>query len=618
MTVPRAIPDKALYADLRNESAQVVYAAVIAQGLLNRELPSTAIYLIHEHRDQTWLNTIQSQYPSINWQAVSASAIPQIAIDAGIAVGHVLYAQDEQHAFHNVTMLCSAKNAIPALDGNGPIFDTRGRWRDRIDATRWALSNLLSGANKNLLACQNPDIRHLDDFIVHSRMFSFYLNGDIENGSAGDERRTFLDVVDNDHFSPDASVMGYHPKGIHPGKEEVIARMTERRSQLTLVSDYSTNLSFLSRFPSIDHLQQPPIARVSYDPTKTYVAIIFSDGDNLQMVTGRTRSDFDSRPSNMKTPIAWTISNRLADFAPPVIKYFFDKAKERETDTFLMGPSGYGFLDPGVNPRHSDFAQETATAASSLDMLGYVHWDHNTDGARRSIPKYADHVSIRGVFNAHGLDGMEHGIAMLPELIRWRSDDTTTAIAAALSDRDWVGKLGYVYVQPGPNLVHVHDMVSRLRPHVNVVGYRELICLSRQKERQMVRVGALDGNNGKVVYLHESPDSTNQNHLWSVRKSGDSCFLVLASTGGALDADNDGRPYVGGSPDSGNLNHKWELVRVGNVGNWHLIKSQRTGRALDANNGTDHIYLHERPDPTNYNHLWWLEEHGDKFMILWY
>lgn len=63
----------------------------------------------------------------------------------------------------------------------------------------------------------------------------------------------------------------------------MIAACTARHTEVTLVSDWSPNLSFLSRMPSISTLNQTAALLVpAYLPNKTYIAIISSDGDNMQ------------------------------------------------------------------------------------------------------------------------------------------------------------------------------------------------------------------------------------------------------------------------------------------------------------------------------------------------
>lgn len=53
-------------------------------------------------------------------------------------------------------------------------------------------------------------------------------------------------------------------------------------------------------------------------------------------------------------------------------------------DTFLMGPTGYGFLHPAAiasdDPLLDEFVAKTVEAAHQLSMTSYVHWDIDSNG----------------------------------------------------------------------------------------------------------------------------------------------------------------------------------------------------------------------------------------------
>ena len=64
---------------------------------------------------------------------------------------------------------------------------------------------------------------------------------------------------------------------------QVVASCTPTHTEITLVSDWCSSLSFWSQVPALQRtVQQVPPEEVLYDPSKTYVAVIASDGDNMQ------------------------------------------------------------------------------------------------------------------------------------------------------------------------------------------------------------------------------------------------------------------------------------------------------------------------------------------------
>lgn len=126
-------------------------------------------------------------------------------------------------------------------------------------------------------------------------------------------QRAVLDhiVDDSGHFDASSIVqyLGWF-NNTHLPNVELICQCTSRKRLVTIASDWAENLSFLARLGEGDaeltagarkqpppsaveadaaaaaatrRFSQPPDAvRVSrYDPTRTYVAIVVSDGDNL-------------------------------------------------------------------------------------------------------------------------------------------------------------------------------------------------------------------------------------------------------------------------------------------------------------------------------------------------
>ena len=81
------------------------------------------------------------------------------------------------------------------------------------------------------------------------------------------------------------------PLTLHSAVRQVVASCSVHHTEITLVSDWNSGLSFWSQMPaSVEQLQQPEAHIQTYDPSKTYVAVIASDGDNMQVPPGSTPS----------------------------------------------------------------------------------------------------------------------------------------------------------------------------------------------------------------------------------------------------------------------------------------------------------------------------------------
>lgn len=68
------------------------------------------------------------------------------------------------------------------------------------------------------------------------------------------------------------------------GCMQEIAACSQHHTEVSLVSDWSPNLSFWSTMAAVAQLAQPaPLAHSAYWPSHTYIALIASDGDSLQV-----------------------------------------------------------------------------------------------------------------------------------------------------------------------------------------------------------------------------------------------------------------------------------------------------------------------------------------------
>ena len=201
------------------------------------------------------------------------------------------------------------------------------------------------------------------------------------------------------------------------------------------------------------------------------------------------------------------------------MRYCRQAALTSGRDSFLLGPSGYGFLHPTAIAPHDPVRQMmvnmTSAAAAQLDMTSYVHWDEydNSDTHQMTSTQHrslhADgrlllnseslkvgtaavegyianfqNTSIQAVFSpitpyVHRWIGR---IATFRELIRWTgfAADSSSAVADMLLQLSR-GTLGYVYKLPDITMQDVEALGLALQnTHVKLVGHRELAMLAAQ------------------------------------------------------------------------------------------------------------------------------------------
>jgi hypothetical protein len=193
---------------------------------------------------------------------------------------------------------------------------------------------------------------------------------------------------------------------------EAQTRCLDTRNMGAIASE-ANNLSFFAtRAPSIttsSEVTQNALESVTYDPSRTYVAFVVGDGDNIAYMLSSRRDWFRQRLAACPTgaacpPLTWTISPHLTRLAPDVLRWYYDQSHRTGRDYFALPPSGHLYAYPTSlsRPAADRFVAATEEDACVLGLGSTVHWDWNgtwRDAEDRFLPKYARVGGpIRGVF----------------------------------------------------------------------------------------------------------------------------------------------------------------------------------------------------------------------------
>ena len=387
--------------------------AAVAQGLANRA-HGPAVYLMGIGRfpgmagiewfpgtgcstcrgvRERWLQTVEEALLPARRSARWITAKQLIEQVRPLVSGGVLWAIDEPHSLGAVMTLCGVHDLLPATStatlprGLTVHFDTRRQWSNATAAARFVGGPLLRLTNASTLALQAPtNLPFLADAVVAWRLPMLWMPDMCHDTEQNRVLRAVLEGSGHFDASPTVQYLGWF-NNTHLPNPELVCQCTGTRRLLTVASDWSENLSFLSRLPRAASaeapLRQPADAvRVhAYSPELTYVAVVVSDGDNLAQDWSDLRPTLERRLAlRSRTPLSWTVSNRWAtDFGGPIARWFYDAAaRSGGYDSFLMGPSGYGYVFPGAMAdaaARAEFGARAVDAAGALDMEAYVHWD---------------------------------------------------------------------------------------------------------------------------------------------------------------------------------------------------------------------------------------------------
>ena len=111
----------------------------------------------------------------------------------------------------------------------------------------------------------------------------------------------------------------------------------------TLPADHYLNATVYS---GMDHrIHVPPVPPMPPLQDKVYIALVISDGDNIQYAQRALRRIWDqSEPVRGRFPLNWTMAPGLVDIGPGLLNYYYRTATPN--DCFVSGPSGMGYVIP--------------------------------------------------------------------------------------------------------------------------------------------------------------------------------------------------------------------------------------------------------------------------------
>lgn len=176
-------------------------------------------------------------------------------------------------------------------------------------------------------------------------------------------------------LSPNALLLGWH-------EDEVSGVQAASRMQvMTIPTDHAYNLSFFTSLPRMESHTQ--LTAIDYglvaEAHRHYVTFLYSDGDNIQWMTGgapldterfaRTRADY---AQGIGIPFGWSLAPGLPMFTPIIMDYLYENMAP--TDQFVASVSGFAYIHPSeyLNTNRLEdlqaFAELTAYFMAWSDM----------------------------------------------------------------------------------------------------------------------------------------------------------------------------------------------------------------------------------------------------------
>ena len=327
-------------------------------------------------------------------------------------------------AILNAIIVTTADTAIIAPVGLNMLLDARGKDEN------WVITNYGNQLSTNIVSLQNiTKYSSLSDYSIFSGALQFWVISYSDN---------LMNTAFN-RMNKDATVMGYGPDEYNT---------VYKLSQYSLVmnaSDWCQNLSVLTNVPVNSFAQKTPVQPFQSINNKHTVCFVFTDGDNVQWLDGDAASNnrWISNANTNQINLGWTMSPALSELAPPVLKYYYDKAPDTTTGRsyFVAGPSGRGYNFPGV---FTELDSETVIlnnymAKADLHIVNIL----DIDNSPVDISKFLDKSNIDAIFyyeysNYSGLNGQINWNNNKPSIggryNLWDGINSTTQVAQMVNN----------------------------------------------------------------------------------------------------------------------------------------------------------------------------------------
>lgn len=330
-----------------SKDEQITFSSL--QGHVNRKQPR--IYLLDHRADEgaeTWPQTLNLEFGT---RYQSSNRFDLIAKYAGELAGVVVYDPAKSPHYRNLAGTAAAVNrALPVTREILDEMERRGIHLKVVeDLTKLTFTTPLEiyqhlhrtywpKCGKRLIVSAKPhdekgggDYHHTRDIAAATGSAVVWLD------TLDPEQRKMLGMFFADMKAGEAIALGWYTterSGVPTATEYGIG---------TMPADFFVSASV---FSGGDHrINIPVVPKMPALNAKAYIAVIISDGDNIQYTQHAMRKNWD-RTARVrgKVPLTWTIAPGLVDIAPGILNYYYTTATP--LDGFATGPSGMGYLMP--------------------------------------------------------------------------------------------------------------------------------------------------------------------------------------------------------------------------------------------------------------------------------
>lgn len=290
--------------------------------------------------------------------------------------GYILYATPDNHGQLNTAInLATINGWLPISADLEEVAVSLGlEKRADISKDNIDLAYLKAFYNEYKNCFRNDTLVHLyyyakgmRDFAIQQNIFVIYIE------DADYEGRLFRDKIMRE-LEPASFIFGWCQYEIK------FTESASRFGHCVIPSDHSYNLSLLASFDSNDEkIGSVNDDKVELDPSKHYVAIVYSDGDNAQWIQNGFSEYHKWQSYNSDVPVTWTYAPIISEISDVDVMRTLGALKK---GAFITGPSGGGYARIiNMNPAELEaFSDLTAAMMQESGMTVMTLLDEIKDG----------------------------------------------------------------------------------------------------------------------------------------------------------------------------------------------------------------------------------------------
>lgn len=346
------------------------------EGIVNRQRPQIICVSRHEGEGKfTWVDLHALHYSVVDgYQTI-------LKYRANVT-GLVVTDPAQPDTLNLATTMAGVNNELicnPALlptltnaPYNLPVVDDlRGRFSDKYQVYRYLYKNYWPRCTHRIFAGMSPGIHGcLRDYLVATKTATVWL------GPGKKEDAKLLRLFASGMKPLHGIYMGWWP-----GEGDGLEFMAHYGIPV-LASDFFCNgtvFSGVKHAVNIPEIPPPPPVE-----NKVYVALILSDGDNVQYMQHGMKIAW-GKSARGEIPIGWTASPLSVEMDPMMLDYYWSSATTN--DCLVSGPSGAGYTHIN-NWSPANLAAYTKISAPYLQSAGMrviTIWDKVTPSVARSF-----------------------------------------------------------------------------------------------------------------------------------------------------------------------------------------------------------------------------------------